>query len=85
MHVAIPAGVADKQKIRVRGKGEASMTGGPVGDLILTVTVTVAPAEDPQIVVTVMVADGGGLGQSGSGNSVAAPIARAIMKAVLSQ
>lgn len=44
-----------------------------------------APAEDPQVVVTVMVADGGGLGQSGSGNSVAAPIARAIMKAVLSQ
>jgi molecular chaperone DnaJ len=43
MHVAIPAGVADKQKIRVRGKGEASMTGGPVGDLILTVTVTDHP------------------------------------------
>lgn len=43
MHVAIPAGVADKQKIRVRGKGEASMTGGPAGDLILTVTVTDHP------------------------------------------
>lgn len=44
-----------------------------------------APADNPRVVVTVMVENGGGLGQSGSGNSVAAPIARAIMKAVLSQ
>lgn len=43
MHIAIPAGVADKQKIRVRGKGEASMTGGPAGDLVLTVTVSDHP------------------------------------------
>ena len=43
MHIAIPAGVADKQKIRVRGKGEASMTGGPAGDLVLTVTVADHP------------------------------------------
>ena len=44
-----------------------------------------APAEDPQVVVTVMVENGGGLGQSGTGNSVAAPIARKIMEAVLAQ
>ena len=43
LHIAIPAGVADKQKIRVRGKGEASMTGGPAGDLVLTVSVTDHP------------------------------------------
>jgi molecular chaperone DnaJ len=43
LHIAIPAGVADKQKIRVRGKGEASMTGGPAGDLVLTVSVTEHP------------------------------------------
>lgn len=43
LHVAVPPGVADKQKIRVRGKGEASITGGPNGDLILTVTVKEHP------------------------------------------
>lgn len=43
LHIAIPAGVADKQKIRVRGKGEASLTGGPAGDLVLTVSVTDHP------------------------------------------
>jgi hypothetical protein len=32
-----------------------------------------------------MVANGGGLGQSGSGNIVAAPIARKVIKAVLDQ
>ena len=44
-----------------------------------------APADDPQVVVVVMVENGGGLGQRGTGNAVAAPIARTIMKAVLSQ
>lgn len=43
LHIAIPPGVSDKQKIRVRGKGEASMTGGPAGDLVLTVSVTDHP------------------------------------------
>lgn len=43
LHIAVPAGVADKQKIRVRGKGEQSLTGGPVGDLVLTVTVSPHP------------------------------------------
>lgn len=39
MNVKIPAGVADGQKIRLRGKGEQSPDGGPPGDLVLTVTV----------------------------------------------
>lgn len=44
-----------------------------------------APAENPRVAVVVMVADGGGLGQGGNGNIVAAPIARKVIKAVLGQ
>jgi peptidoglycan glycosyltransferase len=42
-----------------------------------------APANDPQFAVAVVVDDGGGLGQSGNGNSVAAPIAKKVLEAVL--
>jgi penicillin-binding protein A len=44
-----------------------------------------APADDPQVAVAVVVEDGGGQGQSGSGNTIAAPIARQVMEAVLGQ
>jgi peptidoglycan glycosyltransferase len=44
-----------------------------------------APAEAPEVVVTVVVEDGGGIGQNGTGNQIAAPIARAVMEAVLSR
>jgi peptidoglycan glycosyltransferase len=42
-----------------------------------------APAEKPQVVVTVVIEDGGGIGQNGTGNQLAAPIAKAVMEAVL--
>lgn len=41
--VKIPAGVADGQKIKVRGKGEPSPNGGPAGDIILTISVRKHP------------------------------------------
>jgi penicillin-binding protein A len=44
-----------------------------------------APADNPKFAVAVVVEDGGGLGQSGSGNSVAAPIARQVLEAVLNK
>ncbi|MEN2738607.1 penicillin-binding transpeptidase domain-containing protein [Microbacterium sp. X-17] len=42
-----------------------------------------APADDPQVAVAVVVENGGGQGQSGSGNDIAAPIAKKVMEAVL--
>jgi peptidoglycan glycosyltransferase len=44
-----------------------------------------APAQNPQVAVAVVVEDGGGQGQSGSGNTIAAPIAKKVMEAVLSR
>jgi peptidoglycan glycosyltransferase len=44
-----------------------------------------APAEDPQVAVAVAVEYGGTLGDDATGSRVAAPIAKAIMEAVLSQ
>lgn len=41
--VKIPAGVADAQKIRLRGKGYASPDGGEPGDIVLTVKVKKHP------------------------------------------
>jgi peptidoglycan glycosyltransferase len=42
-----------------------------------------APASDPKVAVAVVIENGGGLGQSGYGNLVAAPIAKRVMEAVL--
>lgn len=44
-----------------------------------------APADNPQIAVAVVVEDGGGQGRSGSGNSIAAPIAKQVIEAVLNR
>ena len=44
-----------------------------------------APAEAPKVAVAVVVEDGGGIGQNGTGNQIAAPIARAVMQAVLNK
>jgi penicillin-binding protein A len=42
-----------------------------------------APAEDPQVAVAVVVEDGGSAGSEATGGRVAAPIAKAVMNAVL--
>jgi peptidoglycan glycosyltransferase len=44
-----------------------------------------APAKTPKGAVAVVVADGGGMGQSGRGNTLAAPIARKVIEAVLNR
>jgi peptidoglycan glycosyltransferase len=42
-----------------------------------------APADDPKVAVAVLVEDGGNLGSEATGGRVAAPIARAVMQAIL--
>jgi peptidoglycan glycosyltransferase len=45
--------------------------------------VSFAPAQDPQIVVAVVVLNGGDLGSEATGGRVAAPIARAVIRAAV--
>lgn len=42
-----------------------------------------APAENPQVAVAVVVEDGGGKDKAGTGNTIAAPIAKKVIEAVL--
>jgi peptidoglycan glycosyltransferase len=45
--------------------------------------ISFAPADDPQVAVAVVVENGGELGHEGFGGSIAAPIAKKVMEAVL--
>jgi peptidoglycan glycosyltransferase len=42
-----------------------------------------APANDPEVVVAVVIQNGGGLGQDGTSNGIPAPIGRTVLEAVL--
>jgi peptidoglycan glycosyltransferase len=44
-----------------------------------------APATDPQVAVAVLLEDGAGKGQSGSGNGTAGPLAKKVIEAVLNR
>lgn len=43
INVRVPSGIEDGKKIRLRGQGEASPSGGPAGDLLLTIHVAAHP------------------------------------------
>lgn len=66
--------------VDVAGKTGTAENGGKPYTLWFT---GFAPAEDPQVAVAVVVEDGGGRGTSGSGNAIAAPIAKKVVEAVL--
>lgn len=83
---AVANGVAGNARIEgidVAGKTGTAENGG---DAPYTLWFTgFAPADDPQVAVAVVIEDGGGLGQSGSSNQIAAPIAKRVIEAVLSR
>jgi peptidoglycan glycosyltransferase len=84
MTASVQDGAADNARIdgvEVAGKtGTAENDGDDPYTLWFT---GFAPADDPQVAVAVVVENGGGQGQSGSGNTIAAPIAKEVMEAVL--
>lgn len=87
---AMTASVADGAATgaRIDGIDVAGKTGTAEndGDEPYTLWFTgFAPADDPQIAVAVVVEDGGGMGQSGSGDTLAAPIAKKVIEAVLNR
>jgi peptidoglycan glycosyltransferase len=83
---SVEVGVA--KRAGIPGFAVAGKTGtaqnGPLDPYTLWFT-GFAPAADPKVAVAVVVEDGGGIGQNGTGNQIAAPIARAVMEAVLNK
>ncbi|HLP22714.1 MAG TPA: penicillin-binding transpeptidase domain-containing protein [Microbacteriaceae bacterium] len=73
---------------RIPGVAVAGKTGtaqnGPSDPYTLWFT-GFAPADAPRFAVTVLIENGGGLGQTGYGNLIAAPIAKNVLEAVLNK
>ncbi|OZB85150.1 penicillin-binding transpeptidase domain-containing protein [Microbacterium sp. 13-71-7] len=84
MQASVSSGAA--QGARIDGVDVAGKTGtaenGDTNPYTLWFT-GFAPASNPEIAVAVVVEDGGGQGQSGSGDAIASPIAKKVMEAVL--
>jgi peptidoglycan glycosyltransferase len=65
--------------VQVAGKTGTAQNAGPAHAWFIGF----APANDPKIAVAVLVENGGGGGDNGTGGRLAAPIARAVMEAAL--
>ncbi|KQS09882.1 cell division protein FtsI [Curtobacterium sp. Leaf183] len=86
MQSVVSAGTGTNAKIDgVDVAGKTGTAEGGTGDPYTLWFTGFAPAKDPEVAVAVVVGNGGGLGQSGVGNSVAAPIAKNVMEAVLNK
>jgi len=83
---AVSSGVSSNAQIKgveVAGKTGTAQNG--VGDPYTLWFTGFAPANEPRVAVAVVIEDGGGMGQSGRGNTLAAPIAKKVMRAVLNK
>jgi len=67
--------------VQVAGKTGTAETGGEAAPHAWFTSF--APADDPQVAVAVIVENGGSIGSEATGGAIAAPIARAVMEAVL--
>ncbi|AGW40309.1 penicillin binding protein transpeptidase domain-containing protein [Leifsonia xyli subsp. cynodontis DSM 46306] len=82
----VDRGVASNARIdgvQVGGKTGTAQNG--VNDPYTLWFTGFAPADDPRFAVAVVVENGGGRGQSGTGNQIAAPIAKKVLEAVLNK
>jgi peptidoglycan glycosyltransferase len=86
MQSVVNAGTGTNAKIDgVDVAGKTGTAEGGTGDPYTLWFTGFAPAKDPEVAVAVVVGNGGGRGQSGVGNTVAAPIAKNVMEAVLNK
>jgi peptidoglycan glycosyltransferase len=86
MVMAVSSGVSSNASIPgvvVAGKTGTAENG--VGEPYTLWFTGFAPAKNPQVAIAVVVENGGGYGQGGRGNGVAAPIAKKVMQAVLNK
>ena len=86
MVAAVSSGVSSNAKIpgvKVAGKTGTAQNGE--GEPYTLWFTGFAPADKPTVAVVVVIEDGGGMGQSGRGNTLAAPIAKKVMQAVLNK
>ena len=86
MQSVVSGGTGTNAKIDgVDVAGKTGTAEGGTGDPYTLWFTGFAPAKDPEVAVAVVVGNGGGLGQSGVGNTVAAPVAKKVMEAVLNK
>jgi peptidoglycan glycosyltransferase len=86
MIAAVSSGVSSNARIpgvKVAGKTGTAENG--VNDPYTLWFTGFAPADNPRVAVAVVIENGGGQGQSGRGNTLAAPVAKKVMQAVLSK
>ena len=86
MIASVSSGVGSNARISgVKVAGKTGTAENGVNDPYTLWFTGFAPADNPQVAVAVVIEDGGGKGQSGRGNTLAAPIAKKVMEAVLNK
>jgi peptidoglycan glycosyltransferase len=84
MEAVVTSGTGTNGQISgVKVAGKTGTAQNATGKAPHTWFVSFAPADDPQVAVAVVVENGGRLGNEGFGGTVSAPIAKAVMEAVI--